>query len=147
MTSARAFLVLALLPLGGCFNDGPPAPEEVALDRYDDADVQLAAGRYEEAAQGYEYAILHRSRWKEAYVKLARCREAQGRDADAAAVLERLLGIDRFDEEALRTLGRLYARLGSTDQALLRYRRLRDLRPEDRSLDGEIARLEALRKP
>lgn len=142
----RAWGLAILLSAAGCFNDGPPAPEEIALDRYDEAEAAFAAGRYEEAAQGYDYAARTRPRWKDAHVKLARCRQAQGRDLEAAAALEAWLAIDRFDEETLGAAARIYAKLGATEQALSRYRRLRELRPEDPTLDGEIARLEAMRK-
>ena len=147
MTCARGLAVLTLLAAAGCLPSHPPAPEEEALERFEEAEAHYAAGRMAEAAEGYEFVISRRPRWKEAYVKLARCREVTGREEDAASVWERLLAGDRFDEDALRSLGRLYARLGSTDRAIERYRRLRELRPSDRSLDGEIARLEAMRKP
>jgi tetratricopeptide (TPR) repeat protein len=147
MKFARRMAVLALLSSVGCFPSHPAAPEEEALERYGEAEAHFAAGRYLEAAEGYESVVQRRPRWKDAYLKLARCREATGRSEEAANVFERLLAGDRFDEDALRALGRLYAALGSTDRAIDCYRRLRELHPGDRSLDGEIARLEAMRKP
>lgn len=147
MKFAHGMAILALLSFAGCFPSHPAVPEEEALERYDETEPLFAAGRYAEAAEGYEYVIQRRPRWKDAYLKLARCREATGRPEEAAAVFERLLEGDRFDEDALRALGRLYAGLGSTDRAIERYRRLRELHPGDQALDGEIARLEAMRKP
>jgi tetratricopeptide (TPR) repeat protein len=138
---------LALLAAGGCWPSHPDAPEDTALDVFEQAEAHFAAGRYADAAPGYEFAIKYRDRWKEPYLKLARCHEALGHEEEAVKILERLLRVDRFDENGLSALGRLHAHRGSTDRALDCYRRLRDLRPEDRSLDGEIARLEALRKP
>jgi tetratricopeptide (TPR) repeat protein len=147
MKTARGLALLLLLGTGGCLPDRPPAPEELALEHYADGEEYLAAGRVDEAAVEYEYAVTHRPRWKEAYVKLARCRERQGRDEESISVLERLLRVDASDEDGLRFVATLYARRGDPERALDRYRRLRALHPDDRSLDGEIARLEALRKP
>jgi len=147
MTPTRSLALLLVLGAAGCFPDHPPAPEELALEHFAEGEAYFAKGRVAEAAIEYEFAATHRPRWKEAYVKLARCREIQGRDEDAISALERLLLQDRTDEEGLRTVATLYARRGDAERALDRYRRLRALRPEDRSLDGEIARLEALKKP
>jgi DNA-binding SARP family transcriptional activator len=147
MRTARAAAVLGLLAAGGCWPSHPEAPEEGALEVYEDAEAHFAAGRYADAIPEYEFVIRARNRWKDPYVKLARCHEATGREDEAVQVLDRWLAYDRFDEDALCLLGRLCARRGATDRALDCYRRLRELRPGDRSLDGEIARLEAMRKP
>jgi DNA-binding SARP family transcriptional activator len=147
MRTARAAAILGLLAAGGCWPAHPEAPEEGALDVYEDAEAYFAAGRYADATPGYEFVIRARNRWKDPYVKLARCHEALGREDEAVRILDRLLAYDHFDEDALRLLGRLCARRGATERALDSYRRLRELRPGDRSLDGEIARLEAMRKP
>ncbi|HZF00045.1 MAG TPA: tetratricopeptide repeat protein [Planctomycetota bacterium] len=146
MKPARALLLLALLP-AGCWPNNPDAPEETALERFQMAEEYLAGGHYYAAAIEYEFVVRHRWRWKEPYIKLARCYESLGRDEDAIADLERLLVVDSRDEDALRSLGRLYAKRGDAARAIAQYRQLRTLHPEDRSLDGEIARLEALGKP
>lgn len=147
MRTARALATLGLLAAGGCWPIMDPAPEEIALDRYESAEKDFAAGRYADAAPGYEFAISARERWRDPYYKLARCREALGREDDAIVTLEKVLRFDRFDPQALAELGRLCVRRGATERALEYYHRLRDLRPGDRTWDGEIARLEALRKP
>lgn len=107
MRNARALMVLALVS-GGCWPVSMPTPEEEAIEVFEEAEKQFAAGRYEDAAIGYEFAIKARHRWKEPYLKLARCREATGRVDDAIRILERLLrDVDRTDENGLRELARL----------------------------------------
>jgi tetratricopeptide (TPR) repeat protein len=106
MRGARALAILALLS-GGCWPAHPPAPEEEALDVFESAENQFAAGRYEDAAVGYEFAIRHRNRWKEPHLKLARCYEALGRTEDAIQALRKLLAFDRDDENGRRELARL----------------------------------------
>jgi tetratricopeptide (TPR) repeat protein len=146
MKALRRLSLLALLGTAGCFPDHPPAPEELALERYEDAEAHYAAGRVADAAVDYEFAAANRPRWKEAYLKLGRCRELQHREDDAIVVYERLLIQYRNDEDGLRAVAKLYAQRGEPDKALDRYRRLKTVNPQDRSLDGEIARLEALKK-
>jgi tetratricopeptide (TPR) repeat protein len=84
-----------------------PSPDERALERYEEAGRLFAAGRYAEAAPLYEEVIAVRDRVKDAYHRLADCRERLGDRAGAAEALERLLRVDRHDEEALRRLERL----------------------------------------
>ena len=109
MRTPRALPVLALLAAGGCWPTHDPAPEEEAIGIYESAEKEYGAGRYAEAAPGYEFAIKHRNRWKDPYVKLARCYEAMGRRDDAVRTLEQLLAFDRFDEEGRRELARIEA--------------------------------------
>ncbi len=109
MKTLRALALLALLPAGGCWPAHPEAPEEAALERYDAAEDLFKAGRYADAAPEYEAVIHARSRWKDAYVKLSRCHEALGNRNEAIVTLQRLLGIDRSDEDALRGIARLEA--------------------------------------
>ena len=137
----------ALAAASGCVPDHPPAPEEVAIDRHDMGEKLFAEGHYQEAAVEFEYDVQTRPRWKAPYLQLAACHEKLHHDNDAIAVLERLLRIDSTDDEALKCLGRLYAVRGDSAHALVYVRKLKALHPEDPSLDGEIARLEAMRKP
>lgn len=147
MNTARAIAVGSLLSVTGCFLTHTPAPEEVAINVYQDAEELFAAKEYDEAAAKYEFVIQARDRWKDPYLKLAQCRLAEGREADAIEILGRLLTIDRYDEQALERMGRLLADRGHNGRALECFRRLRELRPADQQLDREIARLEALGKP
>ncbi|MBV8880338.1 MAG: tetratricopeptide repeat protein [Planctomycetaceae bacterium] len=148
MSSARAAALLGLLAIGGCWPAAiDPPPEEVAIDRFAKGEKLFAAGHYTDAAIEYEYAIKHRWRWKEPYVRLAACHEKSGREDDAIAVYQRLQKIDGDDPAALRGLGQIHARRGDAARALDFYRKLKTLQPDDRALDGEIQRLEALRKP
>ena len=111
MNIARATAALALLAAAGCWPAHPAAPEEDALDVYEDAEALFKKGRYEDAAPGYEFVIKARDRWRDPYVKLALCHEAAGRDRQAVAVLERLLVVDRTDAEGLKLLAKINARL------------------------------------
>ena len=104
----RAMVILALLS-GGCWPSHGPVPEEEAIDVFEAAEQQFAAGRWEDAAVGYEFAIKHRNRWKEPHLKLARCYEALGRQDDAIQALRKLLAFDRDDENGLREIARLEA--------------------------------------
>ena len=148
MRAMRWGTLAGLIAASGCLPpEHPPAPEELAIERFDDGEKLLAAGNLTDAAIEFEYALKHRSRWKAPYARLAFCYEKLGRDNDAIVVYERLLQIDRTDEEALRGLAGIYGRRNDAARALEYYKTLRSLHPEDRSLDAEIARLEALRKP
>jgi tetratricopeptide (TPR) repeat protein len=98
---------LPALLLAGCWPASHPAPEEVALDRYEVAEKHFAAGKYAEAAPEYEFVVRHRNRWKDPYLKLSRCHEALGRRDEAIRILERLLAFDRDDEQGLREIARL----------------------------------------
>ncbi|HLY08596.1 MAG TPA: tetratricopeptide repeat protein [Planctomycetota bacterium] len=147
MKTALLVMVVGLLAGAGCLADHPPAPEELALDRFDDGEKLFAAGQYTDAAIEFEYAVNSRPRWKAPYLRLAACHEKSRREDDAIAVLERLLHVDGTDDDALRALGRIYAGRGDPAAALGFYRKLKAQHPDDPSLDGEIVRLEAMRKP
>ena len=147
MKTTFLLLLPGVLASAGCMPDHPPAPEEVAIDRFDAGKKLFEAGKYTDAATEFEYDLHYRPRWKEPYVLLASCHEKLRHDDDAIAVLERLLHIDGSDDDALRGLGRIYAGRGDAVHALGYYRKLQGLHPDDRSLDGEITRLEAMRKP
>ena len=137
--AALAFLVL----LAGCA-PMPPAPDEVALERYAEAESLFQEGRYAEAAPHYEFCISARDRFKEAYYRLAFCHESLGQEGKAVSTLERVLRVDREDEYALRHLWRLYVHRGFTAQALDAARRLQALFPRDDALKAEVGRLEKL---
>jgi tetratricopeptide (TPR) repeat protein len=135
---AALFLLLA-----AC-SSPPPAPDEVALERYGEAEILFSQGRYSEAAPHYEFCVSARDRFKDAYYRLAYCQEATGQEGKAVSTLERLLRVDREDEYSLRHLWRLYAHRGFAAQALDAARRLQELYPRDAALKAEVARLEKL---
>ena len=54
-----------------------------------------------------------RERWKEPYLKLARCHEAMGHEEEAVKVLQRLLQVDPSDGPGRIELARLQTRLES----------------------------------
>lgn len=111
MKMLHAAAALALLAGTGCWPTHPPAPEEEALDVYEDAEALFKRGRYEDAAPGYAFVIQARDRWRDPYVKLALCHEAAGRDREAVQVLEKLMLIDREDAEGRKLLAKISARL------------------------------------
>ena len=147
MKAFRVPSLLLLLAAGGCWPNPDPAPEEIALERYQVAEQYFAEGKYHDAAIEYEYAIQHRWRWKAAYIRLAACHERTGREDGAVSVYERLLKVDGSDEDALRALGKIHAKRGDAARALPYYKKLQSLHPDDPALAAEVARLEALRKP
>jgi tetratricopeptide (TPR) repeat protein len=107
MNRTRTLLFMA--GLAGCA--APlPAPDEAALERFEEANVLFATGRYADAAPLYASVIPVRDRLKDAYFKLATCHEKLGQEDRAVEVLEQLLRVDRFDEEGLRRLAGLRAR-------------------------------------
>ena len=147
MKALRLPVFLVLLSTAGCWPNPVPAPEEIALERYEVAEKFFAEGKYSDAAIEYEYAIQHRCRWKAAYLRLAACHERSGREDGAVSVYERLLKVEASDEDALRALCRIHAKRGDAARALPYYKKLQALHPDDPALAAEVARLEALRKP
>ena len=118
MKPMRFFVLLGAVAVAGCLPDHPPAPEELAIERFEEGEKLFAAGKYPDAAIEFEYALKHRPRWKAAYTRLADCHEKSGREDDAIAVYERLLKIDSTDDDALRGLGRIYGRRNDAARAL-----------------------------
>ena len=119
----------------------PTDPEEIAKERYQEAESLLADGRYREAVPHYAYAVQARKRMKGAYHGLAFCWEKLGDESRAVEVLVNLLKVDPQDERALRELGRLYVHRGLIDEAIRSYEALEGRYPEVRE---EITRLESL---
>jgi tetratricopeptide (TPR) repeat protein len=114
MKAAGAVAALALLGMGGCWPGSPEAaPEERAIAVFEKAESLFAARRYADAVPDYEFVIGARERWKEPYLKLARCHESMGHEDQAAKVLERLLRVDPSDGPAKAELARLQARIES----------------------------------
>ena len=135
----RQALWLGIL-VAGCA--GSATPDEVALERYYEANHLFSERQYTRAAEHYEFVIAVRDRLKDAYHKLAYCYEVRGREGDAVGVLERLLRVDRQDEVALWNLGRLYTHRGLISDAIQAYKVLEGRFSEVR---GEIARLEKVK--
>jgi tetratricopeptide (TPR) repeat protein len=113
MKNARLLPALALLGSAGCWHVTAEAPEEHALDVFEKAESLFAARRYADAVPEYEFVIGARERWKEPYLKLARCHEAMGHEEQGVKVLERLLRVDPGDGPGKAELARLQARLES----------------------------------
>ncbi len=95
---------LVLLLLAGCGTSVPPAPDELALERYESARRLFAEARYAEAVVEYEAVVKHRDRIRDAWWRLADCYERLGDRAAAARTLRRWLGVQPTDVEARRRL-------------------------------------------
>ncbi len=137
----RRGALVGVLLLAGCL-PLDPAPEDIALERLEEADALFAAGRFAEAEPHYAFVVSKRDRAREAYVKMALCQQRLGRDADAVTSLRRLLGVDGYHAGGLRMLAGLLAGRGQEAEALGLCRRLLELTPDDKDLRREIARLE-----
>ncbi|MCB9897459.1 MAG: tetratricopeptide repeat protein [Planctomycetes bacterium] len=74
---------------------------------------------------------------------LGRLRELQERDGDAEALYREALAREPDYVPALARLGQLLARTGRIDEALAQLSRAADLRPDDASLAGAVAKLRA----
>ncbi len=109
----RVLAVLGLLAGAGCRLGGGETPEEQALGVFEKAEGHFAARRYADAVPEYEFVISARDRWKEPYLKLARCHEAMGHEEDAVKVIQRLLRVDPTDGEGKVELARLQSRIDS----------------------------------
>jgi tetratricopeptide (TPR) repeat protein len=109
----RSAAALALLAAAGCHLGGGETPEEQALGIFEKAEAHFAARRYADAVPEYEFVISARDRWKEPYLKLARCHEAMGHEEEAVKILQRLLKVDPTDAQGKAELARLQARVDS----------------------------------
>ena len=118
-------------------------PEEIALERFQQAQSLTANGQYKAAIPHYAYAIRARNRMKGAYHGLAFCWEKLGDGSRAVEDLENLVKVDPQDERALRELGRLYTHRGLIKKAISAYEALEGRYPQMRE---EIARLESLNR-
>ena len=98
----RRFLVLLLL--AGCGTSIPPSPDELALQRYADAQKRFSEGRYAEAAADFEAVVAERDLIRDAWWRLADCYERLGNRPAAARTLRRWLALQPTDVEARRRL-------------------------------------------
>ncbi len=95
---------VALLLLAGCGTSVPPAPDEVALLRFENAQRLFGEGRYAEAVADFEAVVAQRDRIRDAWWRLADCYERLGDRPAAARTLRRWLGVQPTDVEARRRL-------------------------------------------
>lgn len=103
----RVLRVLVLTLLAGCSPNLSPSPDEIAVEKYQEANALFKEGKYAEAIPLYEYVIKHRDRIQGAYHNLSRCYESTGDVPRAIAALEKARRVDRSDEYAARELARL----------------------------------------
>ena len=136
-------VAVAAVLVAGC--SASATPDELAGEKYHEANGLFARGFYSDAIPLYESAVAIRDRMKDAYHRLAYCYEVRGEESRAVETLEKVLRGDPQDEHALRHLWRLYCHRGFADQALGAAKSLATLYPEDRGLKDEIARLEGLK--
>lgn len=144
MRAGGGLLLLGLL--AGCPAAIPPAPDDVALERYHEANAHWEAGKFAEAIPLYEFVLSRRDRIREAYHRLSWCYEVLGQEERAILTLERLLRIDRRDEYSLWNLLRMYTHRGRLEEAVGACKALLEARPNDPELRGELTRLEGLRQ-
>lgn len=133
-----------LLVLAGCFAD-PKNYDEIAIEKYREANELFAKGRYAECVERYEYVVQWRERILDAHLKLATCYERTGRPDDAVPVLERLVRIDRQNVEGMRRLAAAYAERKRIDEAIELNRRILERNPGDERARAELSRLEKLK--
>jgi tetratricopeptide (TPR) repeat protein len=137
MRRALAFLVL----VAGCLD--APTLDEIALEKYEEANKLYDAGKFAEAVPGYEYVIKWRDRVLDAYFRLATCHEKLGRPEEAITVLVGARRVDPVNGTTLRALARLYAATGHHAEAIEANAKIVELYPDDQSARDELARLKS----
>jgi tetratricopeptide (TPR) repeat protein len=101
--------------------------------------IYLQQGRPERAAEVFAEAADHTPDSRIVFSMLADALRAAGRDADAAAALERLLALDPAALEARVSLARLYARGDDPARAVAVLRAAPDAVRDAPELTGELA--------
>jgi tetratricopeptide (TPR) repeat protein len=135
-------LTFLLATFASCATSGV---DELAYEKYVEANRYFEGGRYAEAIPLYEFVIRHRDRILDAYRRLSYSHEMEDHPSEAMTALEKLLKVDQTDEYALRNLMRLYARLGLAPEGVKVGRRLAATEPADKAaVLAEVARLEAV---
>ncbi len=134
--------LLLLLFLFGC--GSAPTYDDIALEKYEQANLLFDQGRFADCIDRYEYVVLWRDRILDAYPKLAICYERTGRTDRAVETMERMLKVEPYHVEGLRKSSDLYERHGNVPKAIELTRRILERHPEDA---GARATLERLEKP
>lgn len=131
-----------LLPLllFGC--GSAPTYDEIALERYEQANALFDQGRFAECIERYEYVVRWRDRILDAYPKLATCYERVGKPDRALETMERLLKVEPYDVEGLRRTADLCERQGDVPRAIELTRRILERHPEDAAARAALERLE-----
>lgn len=138
-------LAWLVLVLGGCRSD--PLIDDIALEKYEEANRLHDAGRYEEAIPSYEYTVQHRDRIIEAYHRLADCHLRLGHPERALEVLRAGRRADPAHPGTLRAMGQLYVSMGRLPEARDVYSELVRMYPSDTAAREELQRLKGMRKP
>lgn len=139
MKSVLSLLGLSLLLLAACSRE--LVKDEIALERYKEADVAYAEGRYEECIPHYEYVIRWRDRIFDAYIKLGSCYEQVGRQADSTAILKRLLQVDPTNVDGMRALAHAYEKGGDLSLSIQMHQKILDAVPGDKQAWKDLLRL------
>lgn len=103
----RLLLAVPLLLLGACLIADDPTYDEIALEKYEDANRRFGEGLYAECIEDYEYVVKWRDRILDAYRKLAICYERTGKPDLAIETLRRLLRVEPTDANAKSEIARL----------------------------------------
>lgn len=104
----------------------------------------LQSQRYEEAEEAFKEALAIYAGYigpGNAYLGLASVYEAQGKQRDQIAVLERFLSVSEYGSEQSRTLGAIYQKVGDLEKAISYYDRSMDVEPYDLPTHDTLAQL------
>ena len=101
-------------------------------------DAHMRDGRVAEAVAAFVHVVRRDPGYTPAYVKLGKLYQSQSRDALAADILEKGLGVDRADPEIWAGLAELYRRRQDWQQSLDAYERAVALAPEDAGLRNNL---------
>ena len=136
----RVFFFLSfVLLLSACSRE--LVKDEIALDRYKEANVAFAEERYQECIPHYEYVIRWRDRIFDAYVKLGICYEQVGRGEESVSILKTLLRVDPTNIEGMRALAHAYEKHNNRSSAIDLQQKLLDRNPEDKQAWNDLLRL------
>ncbi|MDP6957605.1 MAG: hypothetical protein QF645_02210 [Planctomycetota bacterium] len=115
--------------------------DEIALDRYKEANAAFVKEQYQECIPHYEYVIQWRDRIFDAYVKLGICYEQVGRGEESVTILKTLLRVDPTNIEGMRTLAHVYERSNDQQSAIDLQQKLLDRNPGDKQAWNDLQRL------
>ncbi len=115
--------------------------DEVALDRYREANEAFAQGNYLECIPHYEYVIKWRDRVFDAYLKLATCYDQVDRLTDAVAILHQLIRVDPTHIPGMRALARAHEKRGDLKAAIEMNQKILGRNSGDKEASNEILRL------
>ncbi len=130
---------LAVILLSACSRE--LVKDEIAIDKYHQANGLFEEGKYADCIPLYEYAIRWRDQILDAYIKLAVCYGRIDRPENAVAVLEKLRKVDRLHVPGMRALARAYEKIGNLGGAIEMQKGILDENANDTEAQKELFRL------